>query len=95
MRAVALLLVLLATACARAPLARSEPPVARVITTPVEVYVPIDPKLRERCPWKRDCSPSEGIACSKERGKCLRFYETNLDGIDQIQGTPVPRAGKP
>lgn len=95
MRAVALLLVLLTTACARAPLARSEPPAARVIPTPVEVYVPIDAKLRERCAWKRECSPSEGIACSKERGKCLRFYEQNLGAIDLIQGTAVPKAGKP
>lgn len=75
---------------------RTDPPpqAAEVIPVPVEVYVPIDPELRKRCPWVRTCKPSHGIACAKARADCLIQYENQLDGIDQVQGKPVPK-GKP
>ena len=64
---------------------------AVIIEKPVKVYVPIDPKLRTRCQWERDVLPSQSIAATKRRGECLEHYERNLDGIDRVQGKPVPR----
>ena len=68
-------------------------PAATVIEAPVKTYVPIDPALRARCPWPKSGKPSEAMEVGRKRKECLEFYERNLDGIDKVQGQPVPAGG--
>lgn len=70
-------------------------PAKEVIEKPVKYYVPIDPDLRKRCKW-RDNAPIGAIfEVSGERKACLIQYEIQLDGIDRVQGNPVPEEAKP
>lgn len=74
---------------------RPDPPkAAEVIPVPVEVYVPIDPKMTRRCPWVKACKPSASVACAKERADCLRQYEGQFQTIEKVQGSPVPEKQK-
>lgn len=90
MRYALIVLPLLLAACGQEAV-RPTHPAAQVIEVPVETFVPIREELRQRCPWKKACRPSESIACSKERAVCLVQYEQQFDGIDAVQGKPVPR----
>lgn len=82
---------LVLTACAKDAVRPNAPQsAAEILTVYVPTYVPIDKELRGRCEWKRSCKPSEGIDCAKQRGDCLQQYERQFDGIDQVQGKPVP-----
>lgn len=91
MRLVLLVLLIALTGCQRVRDAvRLEPPAAKIIEVPVEVYVPIDKALTKRCPWVKACKPSAGMACAKERADCLRQYEGQFGAIEQMQGKPVP-----
>lgn len=84
---------LVLTACAKDVVRPDAPrPAAEILPVYVPTYVPIDKELRGRCEWKRSCRPSEGIDCAKQRADCLVQYEQQLDGIDQVQGKPVPNA---
>lgn len=70
-------------------------PAKEVIEKPVRYYVPIDPDLRKRCKW-RDSAPIGAIfEVSGERKACLVQYEIQFDGIDKVQGNPVPEDAKP
>ena len=86
-----LLLLLLMSACKSAEVKdpMSNCPAA-IIEKPVRMYVPIPAELRKRCRWERDVLPSQSLAAARRRGECLEHYERNLDGIDQVQGKPVP-----
>ncbi|WP_414498384.1 hypothetical protein [Stenotrophomonas maltophilia] len=89
MRFPLLLAVSVLTACQAAP-TKPNPPPATVITVPVATYVPIDAQLRKRCKWVKDAAPSAVFEVSNGRKRCLLQYEAQLDGIDQVQGKPVP-----
>ncbi|MFL4597074.1 hypothetical protein ACJ6WI_07370 [Stenotrophomonas maltophilia] len=89
MRFALLLAVSLLAACQAAP-TKPNPPPAAVITVPVATYVPIDAKLRMRCKWVKEAAPSAVFEVSNGRKRCLQQYEAQLDGIDQVQGKPVP-----
>ena len=77
------------TACQAAPV-QPNPPPAEMITMPVATYVPIDAQLRKRCKWVKEAVPSAVFEVSNGRKRCLLQYEAQLDGIDQVQGKPVP-----
>lgn len=64
------------------------PPI--VIEKAVKHYVPIDRELRKRCDWPKDAKPSEAIEVARKRRECLVQYETQLDGIDRVEGGPTP-----
>ncbi|WP_414485299.1 hypothetical protein ACMGRF_13635 [Stenotrophomonas sp. EMP41] len=81
--------VSLLAACQAAP-TKPNPPPAAVITVPVATYVPIDAQLRKRCKWVKEAAPSAVFEVSNGRKRCLLQYEAQLDGIDQVQGKPVP-----
>ncbi|ENB4187897.1 TPA: hypothetical protein ACKPW3_001659 [Stenotrophomonas maltophilia] len=89
MRFALLLAVSLLAACQAAP-TKPNPPPAAVVTVPVATYVPIDAQLRKRCKWVKDAAPSAVFEVSNGRKRCLLQYEAQLDGIDQVQGKPVP-----
>ncbi|WP_049448633.1 hypothetical protein [Stenotrophomonas maltophilia] len=89
MRFALLLAVSLLAACQAAP-TKPNPPPAAVITVPVATYVPIDAQLRKRCKWVKEAAPSAVFEVSNGRKRCLLQYEAQLDGIDQVQGKPVP-----
>ncbi|PZS87766.1 hypothetical protein [Stenotrophomonas maltophilia] len=89
MRFALLLAVSLLAACQAAP-TKPNPPPAAVVTVPVATYVPIDAQLRKRCKWVKEAAPSAVFEVSNGRKRCLLQYEAQLDGIDQVQGKPVP-----
>ncbi|MBS4799357.1 MAG: hypothetical protein KH046_00790 [Stenotrophomonas maltophilia] len=89
MRVIVVATVALLAACQAAPI-QPNPPPAAVITVPVATYVPIDAQLRKRCRWVKDAAPSAVFEVSNGRKRCLDQYEAQLDGIDQVQGKPVP-----
>ncbi|MCU1008669.1 hypothetical protein JAK76_06680 [Stenotrophomonas maltophilia] len=89
MRFALLLAVSLLAACQAAP-TKPNPPPAAVVTVPVTTYVPIDAQLRKRCKWVKEAAPSAVFEVSNGRKRCLLQYEAQLDGIDQVQGKPVP-----
>ncbi|HFT6991395.1 TPA: hypothetical protein ACGRQA_000694 [Stenotrophomonas maltophilia] len=89
MRFALLLAVSLLAACQATP-TKPKPPPAAVITVPVATYVPIDAQLRKRCKWVKEAAPSAVFEVSNGRKRCLLQYEAQLDGIDQVQGKPVP-----
>ncbi|HDS1139819.1 TPA: hypothetical protein QDZ75_003892 [Stenotrophomonas maltophilia] len=89
MRFPLLLAVSVLAACQAAP-TKPNPPPAAVITVPVATYVPIDAQLRKRCKWVKEAAPSAVFEVSNGRKRCLLQYEAQLDGIDQVQGKPVP-----
>ncbi len=89
MRRLTILAVAALSACQPAP-TKPNPPPAAVITVSVATYVPIDPQLRKRCKWVKEAAPSAVFEVSNGRKRCLLQYEAQLDGIDQVQGKPVP-----
>jgi hypothetical protein len=66
------------------------PPAPLIIKVPVATYVPIDESLRKRCPWTREARNSDVFPVSNGRKRCLEQYEAQFDGIDRVQGKPVP-----
>lgn len=92
MRALLWIPSLFLVACGRLPVRPDIPPrVPEVVEVPVPTYVPIDAKLTERCEW-RETAPLEVMpSVSRERKKCLQFYEANLDAISKMQGKPAPK----
>ncbi|KRD71434.1 hypothetical protein [Lysobacter sp. Root96] len=93
MRTILILLAcLLMSACGKQAVRPDAIPQAKdLLPVYIPTYVPIREELRQRCTWKKACRPSEGVDCAKQRGDCLGQYERQLDGIDAIQGKPVPR----
>lgn len=89
MRATVVTTAALLAACQAAPV-QPNPPPAAIITMPVATYVPIDSQLRKRCRWVKEAAPSAVFEVSNGRKRCLLQYEAQLDGIDQVQGKPVP-----
>ncbi|HWV11470.1 MAG TPA: hypothetical protein VN156_18125 [Pseudomonas sp.] len=89
MRAIVVTTAALLAACQAAPV-QPNPPPAAIITMPVATYVPIDSQLRKRCKWVKEAAPSAVFEVSNGRKRCLLQYEAQLDGIDQVQGKPVP-----
>ncbi|WP_422507146.1 hypothetical protein [Stenotrophomonas sp. GZD-301] len=89
MRIILLTTAALLAACRSAPAPLNPPPPA-LIEMPVLVYVPIDADLRRRCQWEQEGMPSQVFSVSNGRKRCLQQYEAQLDGIDQVQGKPVP-----
>lgn len=90
MRMLLIVPALVLAACGKGTVRPTPEHAAEMIQVPVETYVPIDSELRERCTWKRRCKPSTAIDCAKERAVCLNQYERQFDGIDAVQGKPVP-----
>lgn len=66
-----------------------------VIEKPVKYYVPIEADLRKRCKWRDTAPIGQIFEVSGERKACLIQYEIQLDGIDKVQGNPVPEEAKP
>ncbi|HHA2776596.1 hypothetical protein I5U05_015665 [Stenotrophomonas maltophilia] len=93
MRVIVVTTAALLTACHAAPV-QPNPPPAAVITVPVATYVPIDAQMRKRCKWVKEAAPSAVFEVSNGRKRCLLQYEAQLDGIDQVQGKPVPEEGQ-
>lgn len=93
MRATVVTTAALLAACQAAPV-QPNPPPAAIITMPVATYVPIDSQLRKRCRWVKEAAPSAVFEVSNGRKRCLLQYEAQLDGIDQVQGKPVPGEGQ-
>ena len=91
MRFIVIATAALLVACQSAT-TKKNPPAPTVVNVPVSTYVPIDPSLRKRCSWERDGKPSAVFEVSNGRKRCLMQYEIQLDGIDQVQGKPVPDA---
>lgn len=89
MRVIVVTTAALLAACQAAP-TKPNPLPAAVITVPVATYVPIDAQLRKRCKWVREAPPSAVFDVSNGRKRCLLQYEAQFDGIDQVQGKPVP-----
>lgn len=89
MRVIVVASAALLAACQAAP-TKQNPQPAAVIKVPVATYVPIDAKLRKRCKWVKEAAPSAVFEVSNGRKRCLQQYEAQLDGIDQVQGKPVP-----
>lgn len=71
---------------------KANPPAPALVEVPVATYVPIDAALTKRCSWARDGKPSQVFAVSNGRKRCLLQYEAQLDGVEQVQGKPVPEA---
>ncbi|MDV3469022.1 hypothetical protein RZA67_09800 [Stenotrophomonas sp. C3(2023)] len=69
---------------------RANPPAPDVVEVPVATYVPIDAALTKRCSWIREGRPSQVFAVSNGRKRCLLQYEAQLEGVEQVQGKPVP-----
>ncbi|WP_182656678.1 hypothetical protein [Stenotrophomonas lacuserhaii] len=89
MRRITITAAFLLTACAgQQP--KVNPPATTVVEVPVATYVPIDSALTKRCVWSRDREPSEVFAVSNGRKRCLLQYEAQFDGVEQIQGKPIP-----
>ena len=93
MRVIVVTTAALLAACQAAP-TKPNPPPAAVITVPMATYVPIDAQLRKRCKWVKEAPPSAVFEVSNGRKRCLLQYEAQLDGIDQVQGKPVPEEGQ-
>jgi hypothetical protein len=93
MRAIIGFLPLLLAACGRQATKPDAPPdlTPAVVEVPVEVFVPIDPSLTERCRWRETAPLREIPAVANERKLCLKRYEANLDAISRVQGKPVPK----
>lgn len=91
MRVIAIAATGLLAACQSAE-PKQNPPAPAVVSVPVATYAPIDPALRKRCSWERDGKPSAVFEVSNGRKRCLMQYEIQMDGIDQVQGKPVPEA---
>ena len=94
-RLLILTLVGMLLAACRGNAVRADAPVAvaaRVIEKPVAYFVPIDPKLRKRCAWPRSAPIAKIFEAASARKACLEQYEAQLDGIDAVQGKPVPEA---
>ncbi|HHA2786268.1 TPA: hypothetical protein ACOEPM_001315 [Stenotrophomonas maltophilia] len=89
MRVIVVTSAALLAGCQAAP-TKQNPQPAAVIKVPVATYVPIDAKLRKRCKWVKEAAPSAVFEVSNGRKRCLQQYEAQLDGIDQVQGKPVP-----
>jgi hypothetical protein len=70
-------------------------PAKDVIEKPVKYYVPIEEDLRKRCKWRDTAPIGQIFEVSGERKACLIQYEIQLDGIDKVQGNPVPEEAKP
>ncbi|QHG87936.1 hypothetical protein ACCQ13_14695 [Xanthomonas sp. NCPPB 1638] len=64
-------------------------PAPAVVAVPVRVYVQIQPRLTQRCPWVRNGTLEQVLEVSRGRKRCLEFYEANLSEIEQVQGTPA------
>lgn len=96
MRALLWLPSILLAACGRQAIKPDIPTTpAGIVEVPVQVFVPIDPDLTEKCEW-RETAPLEVMpSVARERKKCLQFYEANLDAIQRVQGKPVPKLGNP
>lgn len=80
------------TACTRGatkPDRPSDPPT--VVEVPVEVYVPIERSLLERCKWLDNAPLEQMPSVARGRKGCLQFYEANIDAIGKVQGKPVPK----
>jgi len=69
---------------------KANAPAADLIEVPVATYVPIAAELTKRCNWIREASPSAVFSVSNGRKRCLLQYEAQLDGVEQVQGKPVP-----
>ncbi|WP_349984465.1 hypothetical protein ABRP17_016555 [Stenotrophomonas sp. WHRI 8082] len=89
MRIVIIALLGSLAACASKELKPNQPASA-VVRVPVATYVPIAPELTKRCSWVRDGNPSAVFSVSNGRKRCLLQYEAQLDGVEQVQGKPVP-----
>lgn len=93
-------IIAIATAAAGLAACAAQPPKANlpaptVVEVPVATYVPIDPALTKRCSWTREGKPSQVFAVSNGRRRCLLQYEAQLDGVEQVQGRPVPEGARP
>lgn len=89
MRMLMLASLALLAACAHdKPLVVHQP--GQVIEKAVPTYVRIDPKLTQRCTWKKDGQPSEVFEVARGRRTCLERYESQLDAIERVEGKPVP-----
>lgn len=76
-----LALILLAPLLAGCPgPVRDDPPKPEI----VRQYVPVPPELRKRCAWPRTHPNSKVFESNEARGKCLKVYEGQLDGIDKL-----------
>ncbi len=91
MRMMLIMVLALLVGCAGREV-RDNPPPPEVVTVPVVKYVPIDAQLTKRCEWTRNAKPSQVFPVSNGRKRCLEQYEAQLDGIEQVQGKPVPGA---
>ena len=89
MRVLLVTIAALLAACQAAPTKPNAPPAA-VIAVPVATYVPIDAALTKRCSWTREGQPSQVFAVSNGRKRCLLQYEAQLEGVEQVQGKPMP-----
>ena len=89
MRRITITAAFFLTACAGQP-PKVNPPATAVVRVAVATYVPIDSALTKRCVWSRDGEPSEVFSVSNGRKRCLLQYEAQLDGVEQVQGKPVP-----
>ena len=86
---------LLLVACGRQAIKPDIPTTpAGVVEVPVQVFVPIAPELTAKCEWVESAPLEVMPSVSRERKKCLQFYEANIDAIKRIQGKPVPKLGK-
>lgn len=65
-------------------------PRVEVIEAPVRVYVPIDKALTRRCPIASG-PLSEIPRVSRERRRALEECNAQLEAIEKLRGTPVPR----
>lgn len=93
MRAIIGFLPLLLAACGRQATKPDSPPglTPAVVEVPVEVFVPIDRALTERCQWRQNAPLRDIAEVANERKLCLRDYEAKLDAISRVQGKPVPK----
>ena len=71
-------------------LSRGIPPAPEVVQVPVPTFVPIDKRLTARCTWRKSAPLEVMPSVARERKKCLEQYEGQLDGIEKVQGKPVP-----
>lgn len=87
MRLLAIALCVALTACQTV---KPTPPAATVIEKPVKVFVPIGRDLTARCPWPKSGKPSQSLEVARKRRECLEQYERQFDGIEKVEGKPVP-----
>lgn len=89
MRMTLIMVLALLVGCAGREVRDNSPP-PEVVTVPVVKYVPIDGQLTKRCEWTRNAKPSQVFPVSNGRKRCLEQYEAQLEGIEQVQGKPLP-----